>query len=199
MTIDQAATGPETDTLEFQRTAATVLQVRQQHIATSRHKHGNIPQRICIPNWPGGNNRFVGLGRGKRSRQERVGPVARGWLMVSGSADGQTMPEPTLKQMKRICKGDEVTTTMAGQTFFKAKIAIDPSKKPKTIDYRMTEGFTKGQKQLGIYEVDGGTFKSCFAKPGAERPADFTGKPGKGCTLSVWKREKQAAPVPEHK
>jgi hypothetical protein len=38
------------------------------------------------------------------------------WTMVSGSADGQPMPEQMLKQMKRICKGDETTTTMAGQT-----------------------------------------------------------------------------------
>ena len=116
------------------------------------------------------------------------------WSMVSGSADGQPMPEQMLKQMKRICKGDETTTTMAGQLFLKAKITIDPSKKPKTMDYQMSDGFTKGTKQLGIYEVEGDTFKSCFGKPGAKRPTDFTSKPGDGRTLSVWKRERQAAP-----
>src|SRR5687768_781534 len=89
------------------------------------------------------------------------------WLMVSGFADGQEMPEEMRKQMKRVCKGDETVTTMAGQMFMKAKFAIDPSKKPKTIDYQMTEGPTKGQKQLGIYEVTGDTFKACFAAPGA--------------------------------
>jgi uncharacterized protein (TIGR03067 family) len=114
------------------------------------------------------------------------------WSMVSGSADGQSMPEETRKQMKRVCKGDETTTTMAGQVYIKAKITLDPSKKPKTIDYDMTDGFTKGKKQLGIYEVDGDTFKACFAKPGAERPTDFTSKPGDGRTLSVWKRQKSA-------
>lgn len=119
------------------------------------------------------------------------------WSMVSGSADGQPMPDEMRKQMKRICKGDEATTMMGAQVFLKAKIAIDPSKKPKTIDYQMTEGFTKGKTQLGIYEVDGDTFRSCFAKPGAERPTDFASKPGDGRTLSVWKREKQAAPEPK--
>jgi uncharacterized protein (TIGR03067 family) len=112
------------------------------------------------------------------------------WSMVSGSADGRQMPEETRKQMKRVCKGDEATTTMGGQMFMKAKITIDPSKKPKAIDYDMIEGFTKGQKQLGIYEVTEDTFKSCFAKPGAERPTDFTSKPGDGRTSSIWKREK---------
>ena len=116
------------------------------------------------------------------------------WTMVSGSADGQAMPEEMLKQMKRVCKGDETTTTMGGQVFIKAKITIDPSKRPKTIDYEMIEGFTKGKKQLGIYEVDGDTFKSCFAAAGAERPKDFTSQPGDKRTSSVWKKEKEAAP-----
>lgn len=116
------------------------------------------------------------------------------WSMVSGSADGQAMPDEMLKQMKRVCKGDETTTTMGGQVFMKAKITLDPSKKPKTIDYQMIEGFTKGKKQLGIYEVDGDTFKSCFGTAGAERPKDFTSQPGDMRTSSVWKREKEAAP-----
>ena len=57
------------------------------------------------------------------------------------------------------------------QTFFKAKFTIDPTKKPKTIDYAMTEGFTKGKTQLGIYELDGDTFRSCFAPAGKRRSA----------------------------
>ncbi len=114
------------------------------------------------------------------------------WLMLSGSADGMPMPDQMRSQMKRVCKGDEATTTMAGQVYLKAKITIDPAKKPKTIDYLMIEGFTKGKTQLGIYEIDGDTFRSCFAKPGAERPTDLTTKPGDGRTLSVWKRHKLA-------
>lgn len=115
------------------------------------------------------------------------------WSMVSGTADGQPMPEEMRKQMKRVCKGDEITVTAGGQLFIKAKVSIDPSKKPKTIDYEMIGGFTKGKKQLGIYELDGDTFKSCFGAPGAERPKDFTNQPGDMRTSSVWKREKEAA------
>ena len=114
------------------------------------------------------------------------------WSMVSGSADGQPMPEPMRKQMKRVCKGDQITVMMGDQIFLRAKITLDPSKKPRTMDYDMTEGVTSGKKQFGIYELDGDTFKACFAKPGAERPTEF--KSGEGRTLSVWKREKPAAP-----
>jgi hypothetical protein len=56
----------------------------------------------------------------------------------------------------------------------------------------MTEGFSKGNKQLGIYELNGGTFKACFSSPGAERPIEFKG--GEGLTLSEWKRQKSADP-----
>ncbi len=121
------------------------------------------------------------------------------WSMVSGSADAQPMPEEMRKQMKRVCKGDETTTKMGEQVFLTAKITIDPSKKPKTIDYDMTGGPNAGKKQLGIYEVDGDTFKACFARPGDERPTDFTSKPGEGRLLSVWKREKKASSAPEQK
>jgi uncharacterized protein (TIGR03067 family) len=113
------------------------------------------------------------------------------WSMVSGTADGQPMPEEMRKQMKRVCRGDEITVTAGGQMFLKAKVTLDPSKQPKTIDYEMTDGFTKGKKQLGIYELDGDTFKSCFGAPGAERPKDFTSQPGDKRTSSVWKREKK--------
>jgi uncharacterized protein (TIGR03067 family) len=121
------------------------------------------------------------------------------WSMVSGSADGQPMPDEMRKLMKRVCKGDEATVTMGAQVYLKAKITIDPSKKPKTIDYQMTDGVTKGKTQLGIYELDGDTFKSCFSAPVDPRPTDFTSKPGDRRTLSVWKREKPAAPAPEQK
>ncbi len=111
------------------------------------------------------------------------------WTLVSGTADGQPMAEGMVKQMKRVCKGDEVTVTMGTQVILKAKISVDPEKKPKTIDYDMTGGVNAGKKQLGIYELDGDSLKSCFAAPGAERPADFTNKEGDRRTLTVWKRK----------
>jgi len=110
------------------------------------------------------------------------------WTMVSGSANGEAMPEEMRKEMKRLCKGDEITVMMGEQVFLKAKLTLDPSKKPKAIDYEMTEGYTKGKKQLGIYELNGDTFKACFSSPGGERPTEF--KAGDGLTLSEWKRKK---------
>jgi len=121
------------------------------------------------------------------------------WTMVSGSADGQAMPDAMRTTSKRVCKGDETTVLVGGQLMMKAKFTIDPSRKPKTIDYDMIDGWTKGKKQLGIYELEGDTVRFCFGAPGAERPTDFTSNPGGRRTLSMWKRAKEAAPQPKQK
>ena len=113
------------------------------------------------------------------------------WSMVSGEANGLSMPKETVKSGKRVAKDGETTITMGGQVYFKAKFSIDPTKKPRAIDYTMTEGPTKGKTQLGIYELDGDTVKFCFAAPGKDRPTDFTADEGSQRTLSVWKRDKK--------
>jgi uncharacterized protein (TIGR03067 family) len=113
------------------------------------------------------------------------------WSMVSGEADGVSLPEATVKTGKRVAKEGETTISFGGQVYFKAKFRIDPTKKPKAIVYTMTEGPTKGKTHLGIYELDGDTVKFCFAAPGKDRPTEFTSKKGSQQTLSVWKRLKK--------
>lgn len=111
------------------------------------------------------------------------------WSMVSGEASGQSMPAEMVKSGKRVAKDGETAITFGEKVYFKARYTIDPAKKPKTIDYAMTEGPTKGKTHLGIYELDGDKVKFCFAAPGKDRPTEFTAK--EGITLSVWKREKK--------
>src|SRR5262245_62079377 len=100
------------------------------------------------------------------------------WSMVSGAADGQAMPDNLLATAKRVCKEDETTVTIGGQLILKAKFTIEPAQKPKTIDYEVTDGPTKGRKHLGIYEVSEESLKFCFAAPDGERPTTFESKPG---------------------
>jgi uncharacterized protein (TIGR03067 family) len=110
------------------------------------------------------------------------------WAMVTGMADGEAMPDAMLATAKRVCKDDETSVTIGGQLIMKAKFSIDPSQKPKTIDYQVIDGPTKGRKHLGIYEFDGEQLKFCFGSPDAPRPSEFVSKSGDGRTNTVWKR-----------
>ena len=64
------------------------------------------------------------------------------WAMVSGVADGFPLPEALLPTEKRTCNGDGVTVVVGGRVIMRAKVRIDPSKKPVTIDYDVLEGTT---------------------------------------------------------
>ena len=109
------------------------------------------------------------------------------WVMASGERDGQKIPDEQAKTIRRTTKGDQFTITVDGQVVAKGTFKVDPTKKPKTIDF-LREG---DEKILGIYELDGDTYKACYSAPGKERPTEFSAKAGGGNTLSVWKREKK--------
>ena len=134
---------------------------------------------------------LVGAAAAQDAIQKEMAQLEGSWSMVSGEANGMSMPKEIVTSGKRIAKDGETTITIGGQVYFKAKFSIDPTKKPRAIDYTMTEGPTKGKTHLGIYELDGDTVKFCFAAPGKERPTEFTAPEGSQRTLSVWKREKK--------
>ena len=121
------------------------------------------------------------------------------WTMVSGVADGYAVPDAMLRDSKRTCEGNVTTVIVGGQLIMKARFTLDPSKTPKTVDYQVIDGPTKGKQHLGIYELDGDTVKYCFGEPGGARPTEFGSQPGDRRTSSVWKRAKPAPTESEKK
>ena len=113
------------------------------------------------------------------------------WVMVSGERDGQALPEEYVKSATRVAKDGVSTVTIAGMVVMKSKYTIDPTKKPKAIDFEPTEGESEGKKIQAIYELDGDTLRFCLAPSGKDRPTEFTAKEGSGRTMSVWKRAKK--------
>lgn len=113
------------------------------------------------------------------------------WVMVSGERDGQALPEEYVKTATRVARDGVSTVTIAGMVVMKSKYTIDPTKKPKAIDFEATEGEAAGKKIQAIYELDGDTLKFCLSASDRDRPTDFTAKDGSGRTLSVWKRAKK--------
>jgi uncharacterized protein (TIGR03067 family) len=61
---------------------------------------------------------------------------------------------------------------------------------PKRIDMTFTGGPEAGKTVLGVYELDGDTYKVCVGLSGRGRPEGFASEPGSGHALEVLKREK---------
>jgi uncharacterized protein (TIGR03067 family) len=111
------------------------------------------------------------------------------WSRVSAVTNGKPAPEEEVKQSTLTIKGDKYVLKLGDQTR-QGNLKVDPTKQPKTIDIISAQGPNKGKNLLGIYELEGDTFRYCVAAPGKERPTEFASKPGSGTSLFVNKREK---------
>lgn len=67
---------------------------------------------------------------------------------------------------------------------------IDATKTPKEIDIMDESGVKNDKTKLGIYELNGDTYKYCLAPAAKPRPTEFTSKEGSGHSLGVSKRAK---------
>ena len=93
------------------------------------------------------------------------------WQLDTLDAGGVAPPPVELQKIRFNFKdgGLEVTHDMMPRDK-KGTYRLDPTAKPKTID--LVEG--NGQTALGIYELDGDTFKICLAEgQNAARPTEF--------------------------
>jgi uncharacterized protein (TIGR03067 family) len=117
------------------------------------------------------------------------------WLTVSLVNDGKTLvdeknPPKDGPMTKLVYEGTKWTIKVGEKAVAGGILKIDPAKKPKEIDI-MDESGTKNDKtKLGIYEIDGDTYKFCLATAGKPRPTEFTSKEGSGHSLGMMKREK---------
>src|SRR4051812_48736561 len=67
------------------------------------------------------------------------------WSMVSGEREGDALPAAYISAGKRVVHGEDLTVTFGDELFMKAKISIDESKTPKTIDYAVSAGANDGK------------------------------------------------------
>ncbi len=112
------------------------------------------------------------------------------WRAVALEVDGKKLPE---KEARKITVTNHADGTwiikVDGKEASKGTSKIDPTQKPKTIDFIRPVGADKGKTFLGIYEINGQTRKLCLAFPGKDRPTEFSARPGSGHILVVFQRE----------
>jgi len=124
----------------------------------------------------------------KKEREKIVGT----WKVITMERDGNKIDEDMATQFSVVFDAEgKWTLKIAGNDLMDGTSAIDPTKKPKEIDFKYSQdGDEKVLK--GIYELDGEKFKVCYGSPGADkRPSGFEAKAGSGLTLTVYEKEKK--------
>lgn len=84
-------------------------------------------------------------------------------------------------------RGDRYTFK-AGDVTLTGRLRIDSTKSPKQVEYA-TEEDGELQEYIGIYELDGDTYKTCDVEKGKTRPTEFKTKDPTG-QVAMWKRVK---------
>lgn len=95
---------------------------------------------------------------------------------MSYEANGKQISEETIKawESKIIIKGSKIVSQRRDkENSFESEstFVIDPTKKPKTLDYTVMSGESKGNESLAIYEIDGDTWKTCWTFFSVDRAA----------------------------
>jgi len=111
------------------------------------------------------------------------------WSVSTLEIDGRKMAENIFAGSKIVLNGRKFTTISMGATY-KGTFKIDAASTPKTLDLNFTEGPEKGNTSLGIYELDGATWKICLTVSSKVRPKEFATRAGSGHALETLKRDK---------
>lgn len=110
------------------------------------------------------------------------------WKFVSMEVNGKAATEADFKDSRLILEGNRFTAKEKGEVT--GTYDVDPTATPKTIDLTLVLGPDRRATILGIYELEGDTYKICSALPGRPRPKEFTSKAGSGQGVQVMTREK---------
>src|SRR5262245_22368581 len=114
------------------------------------------------------------------------------WRVVEFVFDGKPAPENDAKKLTFINKADGSWVAQAdGKEISSGQSDIDPTKKPKTIDFMPTLGGFSGNEYVGIYELDKDTRQNCFAEKSKGRPTQFSSVAGSGHVLIKFERVKK--------
>jgi uncharacterized protein (TIGR03067 family) len=113
------------------------------------------------------------------------------WRLVDEFDDGTQTPAGKAKKDKlTFDTTGKWKVESEGKVVGEGTCTIDPTRKPKTIDYTLTMGEAAGTRFIAIYELDGDLFRHCGVLKG-NRPSEFSSKPGSEQILTTFRREKQ--------
>lgn len=112
------------------------------------------------------------------------------WRVVSLTINGDEAKQEDARKIVVVNGPDGAWKVVVdGKEVTRGTSEIDPTKKPKSLDFIPTEGDAKGRLFLGIYELGEKNRRMCFAPTGKERPIEFSSSRGSGHILLTFERE----------
>jgi uncharacterized protein (TIGR03067 family) len=100
------------------------------------------------------------------------------WRILKAYDNGEKVPVLDIKDMTIKFAGNTVVVREGDKVQDRFTFKLDPGKKPKTIDFLVTEGKKKGATDLGIYALEGDSLKLSIKEGGPDRPKEFASKAG---------------------
>jgi uncharacterized protein (TIGR03067 family) len=112
-------------------------------------------------------------GKEKKEDKDDAKKMDGDWIVTAWEQGGAPLGAGGLDGCTWTVKGDKYTFVMGGNVE-EGTFKLDTGKKPPTIDLDITAGNCRGNKQEGIYKIEGDTITFCFNRPGATgRPTEF--------------------------
>jgi uncharacterized protein (TIGR03067 family) len=97
---------------------------------------------------------------------------------------------PENAKARLIYKGREFEGRLGEKVLFKGSVMFDPTQNPKAIELTLDSGPNKGKVSLGVYELEGDSYRGCLAAPGKARPTRLSPEPGSGQQGFAFRRVK---------
>ncbi len=111
------------------------------------------------------------------------------WLVVSLTEKGKAVPAGDIEILEFVFDKDTFTGFEKGKMVVKYQIKLDPTKKPKSIDFTYLVGDDKGKTELGIYQFEKGQIKLVMDEDKKGRPTVFEGKETESYSVLVLKKK----------
>lgn len=110
--------------------------------------------------------------------------IAGRWIIARLIVDGKASKPQDVSGLFVVNEANgNWTLTSNASVVAKGTSKIDPTKKPKTIDFVVVGGDNDGKQYKGIYQLGKMGRKMCFAPEGEDRPTRLTSRAGTGHIL----------------
>lgn len=114
------------------------------------------------------------------------------WQVTALEINGTKSNDEDVKKLTVVNGSDGTWSVRSeGNTVSAGTSTIDPTAKPKTIDFTATEGGGTGDQFIGIYQLRKNKRKLCFVRADKKRPTKFTSTAEDGQILVTFARIKK--------